>query len=93
MMSRHRGQHGYGCGMEVLTANAKMLCLPADPSHREQPGAEEVINGSGYLHEDGRLPLHCHLLRGTFPRGKASWRSAVLPLGDWILSQALNSHA
>lgn len=58
--------------MEVLPANAKLLRLPADPSHSEQPGAEEVVDGSGYLHEDGRLPLHCHLLRGTFPRGMAS---------------------
>ena len=71
---------------EVLTANPKMLCLPADPSHGEQSGTEEVIDGSGYLHEDGRLPLHCHLLRGTFPRGmdpsdrpRCSWETGTFP--------------
>ncbi|EOA96653.1 Dual specificity mitogen-activated protein kinase kinase 6, partial [Anas platyrhynchos] len=52
----------------VLTANAKLLCVPAHPSHGQQPGAEEVTDGPGYLHEDGRLPLYRHLLRGTFPR-------------------------
>lgn len=72
---------------EVLTASIKMLCLAADPSHREQPGAEEVIDGSGYLHEDGRLPLHCHLLRGAFPRGMD-----ILEIGGCILSHALNFH-
>jgi len=89
---------------EVLTANPKMLCLPADPSHGEQSGTEEVIDGSGYLHEDGRLPLHCHLLRGTFPRGmdpsdrpRCSWETGTfprlwIPLPRLPPSQGLNLH-
>lgn len=80
MVSKPCGQHACGCSTDVPAANAKILCLPEDPSHGEQPGAEEVVDGSGYLHEDGRLPLHCHLLWGAVPRGTASWRSAVLDL-------------
>lgn len=66
-------------------ATPDRLCPAADPSHGEQPGAEEVVDGSGYLHEDGGLSLHRHLLRGTFPRGEHSW--------DCPFSQALNSHS
>lgn len=88
-MSGHAGQHGTAamgpCSRSVpaavLTANAKLLCVPAHPSHGQQPGAEEVTDGPGYLHEDGRLPLHRHLLRSTFPRGMASQRPAALPWG------------
>lgn len=81
-MSRHGGQPGHHQlqqhGKEMLPANAKLLCVPAHPSHGEQPRTEEVIDGSGYLHEDGRLPLHRHFLWSAFPRGMAPCTLSML---------------
>lgn len=55
--------------------------LSENPSDCEHSGAEEVTDGLGHLHEDGRLLLHGHLLRSPLQRGN---RAAVLH-GTWFL--------
>lgn len=50
-------------------AQPRMFLPPEDSSYGQHSGTEEAPDGLGHFHEDGRLLLHRHLLRGPFQRG------------------------
>lgn len=50
-------------------AQPRMFLPPEDSRYGQHSGTEEAPDGLGHFHEDGRLLLHRHLLRGPFQRG------------------------
>lgn len=57
----------------ILMAAALFVPSAEDSRHRQHSGAEEAPDGPGYLHADGRLLLHCDLLRRPLQGGQSTF--------------------